>query len=55
VNLSPANAQWFFDTAKKGDVVEIVKTGRTVAPGNGWTDWNVPWSTYVKGSALHGA
>lgn len=55
VNLSPANAQWFFDTAKKGDVVEIVKTGRTVAPGNGWTDWNVPWAQFVKGSALYKA
>jgi lipoprotein-anchoring transpeptidase ErfK/SrfK len=55
VNLSPANAQWFFDLAKKGDVVQIVNTGRTVAPGNGWTDWNVPWSEFVKGSALHGA
>jgi lipoprotein-anchoring transpeptidase ErfK/SrfK len=54
VNLSPSNAQWFFDLAKKGDVVQVVKTGRHVAPGDGWTDWNVPWSTFVKGSALYG-
>ncbi|MCW2611343.1 MAG: hypothetical protein JWM15_2589 [Cryptosporangiaceae bacterium] len=55
VNLSPSNARWFFDLAKKGDVVRIVNTGRTVAPGNGWTDWNVPWNRYVEGSALHSA
>jgi lipoprotein-anchoring transpeptidase ErfK/SrfK len=52
VNLSPSNARWFFDLAKKGDVVEVVNTGRGVAPGNGWTDWNVPWSKYLEGSAL---
>jgi lipoprotein-anchoring transpeptidase ErfK/SrfK len=54
VNLAPANAQWFYDLAKKGDVVQIVNTGRKVHPANGWTDWNVPWNEYVKGSALYG-
>jgi lipoprotein-anchoring transpeptidase ErfK/SrfK len=53
VNLGPANARWFYDLATKGDLVEIVNTGRTVQAGNGWTDWNVPWTTYVKGSALY--
>jgi len=53
VNLSPANARWYFGYVKKGDLVEIVNTDRTVSPGDGWTDWNVPWETYVKGSALH--
>jgi lipoprotein-anchoring transpeptidase ErfK/SrfK len=53
VNLSPANAKWFYDLAKKGDVIQIVNTGRQVQPANGWTDWNVSWSKYVKGSALH--
>ena len=55
VNLSPANARWFYDFATKGDLVEIVNTGRTVKAADGWTDWNVPWSQYVKGSALHKA
>jgi lipoprotein-anchoring transpeptidase ErfK/SrfK len=53
VNLGPANAKWFYDLATKGDLVEIVNTGRTVQAANGWTDWNVPWSRYVKGSALY--
>jgi lipoprotein-anchoring transpeptidase ErfK/SrfK len=55
VNLSPANAKWFFDLAKKGDAVEITRSGRNVKPGDGWTDWSVPWASYVKGSALYGA
>jgi lipoprotein-anchoring transpeptidase ErfK/SrfK len=55
VNLSPANARWFFDLAKKGDVIKIVNTGRKVQGGNGWTDWNVPWNEFVKGSALYKA
>jgi lipoprotein-anchoring transpeptidase ErfK/SrfK len=55
VNLSPSDASWFYDLAKKGDVVQIVNTGRKVGPGNGWTDWNVPWQAYLEGSALHGA
>jgi lipoprotein-anchoring transpeptidase ErfK/SrfK len=55
VNLSPENAQWFFDEVKRGDLVEIVNTGRQVSGGNGWTDWNVPWAQFVKGSALYKA
>jgi lipoprotein-anchoring transpeptidase ErfK/SrfK len=55
VNLSPTNAKWFFDLAKKGDAVEITRSGRNVKPGDGWTDWTVPWASYVKGSALAGA
>jgi lipoprotein-anchoring transpeptidase ErfK/SrfK len=54
VNLSPANARWYFGYVKKGDAVEVVNTGRAVRPGDGWTDWNVPWGSYVKGSALYG-
>ena len=53
INLSPANAQWFYEFVKKGDLVEIVNTGDQVEPGDGWTDWNIPWRDYVKGSALY--
>jgi lipoprotein-anchoring transpeptidase ErfK/SrfK len=53
VNVSTKNAHWFFDLAKKGDVVEVIGTERKVKPGDGFTDWNVPWATYRAGSALH--
>jgi lipoprotein-anchoring transpeptidase ErfK/SrfK len=52
VNLSPENARWYLDFSKKGDVVEIVGTGRNVKDGDGWTDWNIPWDKYQAGSAL---
>jgi lipoprotein-anchoring transpeptidase ErfK/SrfK len=53
VNLSTANAQWFFKLAQPGDVVTVV--GSPKQPNN-WTfgvaDWNIPWSKWVAGSAL---
>ena len=27
-------------------------TERKLQNGNGWTDWNMSWDEYVKGSAL---
>jgi hypothetical protein len=33
-------------------VVKFVNSPRHLEPGNGYTDWNVPWSTWVKGDAL---
>jgi len=53
VNLSTANAQWFFKLARAGDVVTVV--GSPKKP-NSWTfgvaDWNIPWSKWLAGSAL---
>ncbi|MGW4674318.1 Ig-like domain-containing protein [Streptomyces sp. NPDC004324] len=46
-------AAWFFDNSMTGDVV-IVKNSTdktTLAPDNGLSDWNMPWSTWVSGSA----
>ncbi|MBL1082703.1 L,D-transpeptidase family protein [Streptomyces actinomycinicus] len=45
-------AAWFFDNSMTGDVV-IVKNSEdktTLAPGNGLSDWNMPWSEWVAGS-----
>jgi lipoprotein-anchoring transpeptidase ErfK/SrfK len=52
LNLNQANARWFYNNSVVGDVVQVKNTG---GPGiqiwqNG--DWSVPWSTWVKGSAL---
>lgn len=52
VNVSNPDGQWFFETAKRGDLVTITGTGRQVAKGNGWTDWNMTWEQYRQGSAL---
>ncbi|GAA4490795.1 Ig-like domain-containing protein [Rhodococcus olei] len=52
LNLSPSNAQWFFNFAQPGDVVEVRNTGG--APLEVWQngDWGVPWNTWLAGSAL---
>jgi lipoprotein-anchoring transpeptidase ErfK/SrfK len=52
VNVGPKNAKWFFNISRRGDVVEVVGTKRTLEKGNGFADWAVPWSEWVTGSAL---
>jgi lipoprotein-anchoring transpeptidase ErfK/SrfK len=50
VNVSPANAQWFFNLVKKGDVVVLTNTGGPVLQSwDGFGDWNVPWPEWTAG------
>ena len=51
VNLSTANAAWFFRLTRRGDVVEV--RGSPKRPGNsfGVADWNMSWSKWLAGSA----
>lgn len=50
--MSTANAKWLFDRSRRGDVVRYINSPRELEDRNGWTDWNVPWRTWVRGSAL---
>jgi lipoprotein-anchoring transpeptidase ErfK/SrfK len=50
--MSTANAAWLFDHMKKGDPVEYTGSPRAMEPGNGWTDWNIPWDQWIAKSAL---
>jgi len=52
VNISMANAVWLFGITKMGDPVVVKGTERRLENGNGWTDWNMSWAEYVKGSAI---
>ncbi|MEV6690463.1 Ig-like domain-containing protein [Micromonospora sp. NPDC051196] len=52
VNVSMANGAWLFNNTKVGDPIVVKGTERKLQLGNGWTDWNVSWEQYVKGSAL---
>lgn len=52
VGMSPANAAWYFDMAKRGDVVEVVGSPRRMELRNGYGDWNLSWARWQKGSAL---
>ncbi len=51
-NISLSNAQWLYNNSVVGVPVLVKGTPVHVAPGNGWTDWDVSWATYIKGSAL---
>jgi lipoprotein-anchoring transpeptidase ErfK/SrfK len=53
VNLSPANAQWFFDHFNVGDVVEITNSGGPPLPVyDTYGDWALSWQKWQAGSAL---
>jgi lipoprotein-anchoring transpeptidase ErfK/SrfK len=52
LNLSPANAEWFYKLSVPGDVVQIKNTGG--APLEVWQngDWTLSWTQWRAGSAL---
>ncbi len=52
--MSTGNAEWFFDTVREGDIVQVVNSGgEAMAPfGNGYGDWNLDWRRWRAGSAL---
>ncbi|HEX5543441.1 MAG TPA: L,D-transpeptidase, partial [Micromonospora sp.] len=41
-----------FEQTRVGDPITVKGTPRKLQNGNGWTDWNMSWEEYVKGSAL---
>lgn len=52
LNVSPENAQWFYNNTKRGDVVEVRGTvGSTLSGVEGLGDWNIPWSQWKAGNA----
>ncbi len=52
INVSTSNGQWFYDNAKRGDIVEIVNTVGSTLPGtDGLGDWNIPWDKWKAGNA----
>jgi lipoprotein-anchoring transpeptidase ErfK/SrfK len=53
VGMNTANAAWLFGISHRGDPVKVTGTNRPLEPENGWTDWNVSYQQYKKGSALH--
>ena len=52
VNMSDANAQFIFNTVHVGDPITVKGTEVPLVWGNGFTDWNISWEEYVKGSAI---
>jgi lipoprotein-anchoring transpeptidase ErfK/SrfK len=52
VNVSQTNAAWLFSVTKVGDPVIVKGTEVKLKYGNGWTDWNMSWDEFIKGSAV---
>jgi lipoprotein-anchoring transpeptidase ErfK/SrfK len=55
VNLSPADAQTYYNLAVPGDPITVTGSTKAGEWDDGWTEWFLPWSQFVKGSALHEA
>jgi lipoprotein-anchoring transpeptidase ErfK/SrfK len=51
VGMSTRDARWLFEQSRVGDVVSVVNSTRALEPGNGLTQWNLPWQEWQAGSA----
>lgn len=52
LNVSTANAGWFYDNFGRGDVVEVAHAGPALQVWDGYGDWNEDWASWQAGSAL---
>jgi hypothetical protein len=50
--MSTRDASWLFHHTLIGDPVVTTGTSRRVEHGNGYSDWNISYAQYKKGSAL---
>ena len=53
VGMSTENGKWFYEHSIRGDVVDTVGTSKRMELTNGYGDWNLTWSQWLAGSALH--
>ena len=51
VNLPPAAAKTYYDMSIPGDPITITASTASGKWDDGWTQWFLSWSTYLKGSA----
>jgi lipoprotein-anchoring transpeptidase ErfK/SrfK len=50
INVSPANAQWFYYWSQRGDIVDVTDGGAPTDLGDpGMEDWNLTWSQWLAG------
>ena len=55
VNLSPADAETYYNLAVPGDPITIMGSPKAGTWDNGWTEWFLSWPQYLQASALHEA
>jgi lipoprotein-anchoring transpeptidase ErfK/SrfK len=53
LNVSPENGEWLYSFLRVGDPVIVTSTGKPLQWGDGFTDWDIPFEEYQKGSALY--
>jgi hypothetical protein len=56
VNISTANAEWFYGWSMRGDIVDVYNS--TAAPNTsdpGMADWNMSWAQWLAGDAAPSA
>ena len=52
LNVNTANAIWFYNNTKRGDVVQVINPLGATLPGtDGLGDWNIPWAQWRAGNA----
>jgi lipoprotein-anchoring transpeptidase ErfK/SrfK len=52
VNVSEKMGKWLFSRTLMGDPITVSGTEEKLKNGNGWTDWNMSYEEYKKGSYL---
>jgi lipoprotein-anchoring transpeptidase ErfK/SrfK len=52
LNVSDADAGWFYENFGRGDVVTVRNAGPALEVWDGFGDWNADWSEWQAGSAL---
>jgi lipoprotein-anchoring transpeptidase ErfK/SrfK len=52
LNVSTADAGWFYENFGRGDVVEVGNAGPALQVWDGFGDWNQSWPEWQAGSAL---
>jgi lipoprotein-anchoring transpeptidase ErfK/SrfK len=51
VNLSTADATWFYNYSLPGDVIQVVGSSRPPSDDAGVVDWSIPWAQWTSASA----
>jgi lipoprotein-anchoring transpeptidase ErfK/SrfK len=51
LNVSTADAGWFYENFGRGDVVEVSHAGPALRVRDGYGDWNEDWADWQAGSA----
>jgi lipoprotein-anchoring transpeptidase ErfK/SrfK len=55
VNLAPEDAETYYNMSIPGDPITVTNSTAAGKWDDGWTEWFLSWTDYLKGSALHQA